>query len=77
MTIIRHVDTFIEERGMVEHHSLVDLDGSIETAVIGVWVQKDEQVIAFEVFAPDDLPAARARFAELTSDGGSTQLRDL
>jgi hypothetical protein len=31
-------------------------------------VLNDEQVVAFEVFGPDDLAAARARFAELTAD---------
>jgi hypothetical protein len=66
--IVRQIDTFVEGRGMVEHHSLVDADGTIDTAVIGVSVLNDEQSIAFEVFAPDDLAAARARFAELTRD---------
>ena len=56
--IVRQIDTFVEGRGMVEHHSLVDADGTIDTAVIGVSVLNDEQSIAFEVFAPDDLAAA-------------------
>ena len=67
-TIVRQIDTFVEGRGMVEHHSLVDADGTIDTAVVGVSVLRDGQLIAFEVFAPDELAAARARFAELTAD---------
>jgi hypothetical protein len=76
--IIRQIDTFVEGCGMVEYHSLVDLDGTIDTSAVGVSVLEDEQMIAYEVFESGDLPAARARFAELTgqdahdpSDGSS------
>ncbi len=67
-TIVRQIDNYVVGRGMVEHHSLVDADGTIDTAVIGVSALKDEQLVAFEVFGPDDLAAARSRFAELTGD---------
>jgi len=66
--VVRQIDTFVEGRGMVEHHSLVDADGTIDTSAVGVSVLEDEQLIAFEVFAPDDLATASARFAELTAD---------
>ena len=46
---------------MVEHHSLVDADGSIDSAVIGVLsMLKDDQVVAFKVFGPDE-PRRRPR----------------
>ena len=68
VSIVRHIDTFLDGRGMVEYHSLVDLDGGVDTTNIGVWAVERDQIIAFEVFAPGDLAAARARFAELLSD---------
>ena len=58
-TIVRRIDILVEGQGMVEHHSLVDADGTVDTAVVGVSVLKNEQLIAFEVFGPGDLAAAR------------------
>ena len=66
--VVRRIDMFVEGCGMVEHHSLVDADGTIDTSAVGVSVLNNEQLIAFEVFAPDDLATACARFAELTAD---------
>jgi hypothetical protein len=44
---------------------LIRADGTLDTAAVGVSALEDEQLIAFEVFAADQLAAARARFAEL------------